>query len=286
MLSIGTVLITVYTISAAGWGGMHDAVARTLGEGGFNPFTNPEYGAGYIVFQILLWMSVDTCWQTTAMRTFSTRDPATSSKVFFWTGFIFLGRGMLPMLWGIGALTILGSGHTPLEAMPTMIARLLPTGILGLVVAGMLAATMSVNSSYLLGWSSVIAQDVIAPLRRAPLPAPRQVLVNRITNLLVSLFVLFWGVWYTLPGPVWFYLNMAGTIFLAGAFAAFVAGFFWKRASTAGGYCAMLGGAAGSIGFFFFKVPASYAGLGAFLLAGAGMLLGSLASLGKPRNAG
>jgi hypothetical protein len=36
-------------------------------------------------------------------------------------------------------------------------------GIRGIVVAGMLAATMSVNSSYLLGWSAVISQDVIMP---------------------------------------------------------------------------------------------------------------------------
>ncbi len=27
-----------------------------------------------------------------------------------WTGFIFLGRGMLPMLWGIAALTLYGTG--------------------------------------------------------------------------------------------------------------------------------------------------------------------------------
>jgi predicted MFS family arabinose efflux permease len=33
----------------------------------------------------------------------------------------------------------------------------------------------------------------------------------------------------------------------------------------------------GSIAFFFFKIPASYAGLGAFLVAGIGMVVGSLA---------
>jgi len=27
--------------------------------------------------------------------------------------------------------------------------------------------------------------------------------------------VLFWGVWYTLPGPTYFYLNITGTIYLA-----------------------------------------------------------------------
>lgn len=276
MLSIGTVLVTVYAMTVAGWGNMFDAVAKTMGEPGFNPLTNPEYGWAYILFQILLWMSVDTCWQTTAMRTFSTRDPETSKKVFFWTGFIYLGRGMMPMLWGIAALTLLGPQQDSLHAMPQMIARILPAGILGLVVAGMLAATMSVNSSYLLGWSSVIAQDVIVPLRKTPMSPQRQIIVNRITNLLVSLFVLFWGVWYTLPGPVWFYLNITGTIFLAGAFSAFIGGLLWKKANVVGGYAAMLAGASGSIAFFFFKVPVSYAGLGSFALAAVGMVGGSL----------
>lgn len=275
MLSVGTILVTVYAIAATGWEKLFQSVASTMGEPGFNPVTNPDYGWAYILFQLLLWMSVNTCWQTTAMRTFSTRDPETSRKVFFWTGFIYLGRGMMPMLWGIAALAYLGPGQDALQAMPQMVARILPSGILGLVVAGMLAATMSVNSSYLLGWSSVIAQDIIAPLRKTPLPPRRQILVNRVTNLCVSLFVLFWGVWYTLPGPVWFYLNITGTIFLAGAFSAFVGGLFWKRANHVGAYCAMIAGAAGSIGFFFFKVPVSVAGLASFALAAAGMVIGS-----------
>ena len=102
-----------------------------LGSNGFSPLSNPDYGWAYIAFQLLLWMAVDTCWQTTAMRTFATKDPETSKKVFFWTGFIFLGRGMMPMLWGIGALAYFGKGHDSLQAMPEMIARILPTGVLG-----------------------------------------------------------------------------------------------------------------------------------------------------------
>jgi hypothetical protein len=38
-------------------------------------------------------------------------------------------------------------------------------------------------------------------------------------------------------------------------------------------------GAAGAVGFFFFHVSTSYAGLGSFVLAGVGMVAGSL--LGK-----
>jgi len=216
------------------------------------------------------------------MRTFSTRDPETSKKVFSWTGFIYLGRGMMPPLWGIAALTMLGPNVNSLEAMPTMLTRILPVGILGLVVSGMLAATMSVNSSYLLGWSSIIAQDIILSLRKKPLGSSSQVLLNRTANLVVSLFVLFWGIWYTLSGPTYFYLNITASIFLACAFAAVIGGLFWSCANTLGGYCAMITGAIGAVAFFF-HVPASYAGLGSFTLAGLAMMLGSL--LGEKKRA-
>jgi SSS family solute:Na+ symporter len=275
-LGIGTVLITAFTIYSAGWDHMYQAVMTHRGAAGFSPLVHPDFGWSYILFQILLWLAVDTCWQTTAMRTFSTKDPATSGRVLQWTGFIFLGRGMMPMLWGIGALAMLGPGADSLEAMPVMIARILPVGILGLVTAGMLAATMSVNSSYLLGWSAVIAQDIVAPSRKTPLSPTAQIRLNRVTNLCVSLFVWFWGVYYTLPGPVYYYLNITATIFLAGAFAAVTGGLYWSRSNTVGGYSAMIAGAAGSVAFFFFNWPVNYAGLGSFLLAGLGMVVGSL----------
>lgn len=275
-LSAGALAVTGVCIASAGWRNLQHAVERTLGPAGFDPIANPDYGWSFILFQIFLWLSLDTCWQTTAMRTFSVRDAETSRRVFTWTGFVFLGRGMLPMLWGIAALSLLGPGQNSLEAMPRLLAQILPDGIRGVVAAGMIAATMSVNSSYLLGWSSIIAQDIVLPLKKTPLAPASQVLLNRSANLFVSLFVLFWGLWYTLPGPAYFYLNMTGTIFLSGSFAAICGGLYWRRANAAGAYAAMLAGAAGAVGFFFLKWPANHAGLGAFVLASIGMFIGSL----------
>jgi SSS family solute:Na+ symporter len=249
----------------------------------------------FIIWQLLLWLAIHTCWQTTAMRMFSTKSAEVSKRVMTWTGFIFLGRGMLPMLWGIAALTLLGHGAmqagvpspivhghavAPIDAMPAMLAMLLGPGVRGIVVAGMLAATMSVNSSYLLGWSAVISQDIIAPLRKLsghpPLQDSTQLLINRICNLAVGLFLIYWGLIYTPPGAVYLYLNITGTIFLAGAFVCVVGGLYWKRANTAGGYLAMLLGALGAIvPFFFLHKSESFAGFAAFGLAAAGLLLGS-----------
>jgi SSS family solute:Na+ symporter len=281
-LSLGTVIVTIVCIWHAGWNGMHDAVLTSIGPAGFDPIANPQYGWAFIAFQLLFWVALDTCWQTTAMRTFSMKDAGVSRRVFTWTGFIYLGRGMMPMLWGIAALAVLGPGQDSLEAMPRLLSGILPHGLLGIVVAGMLAATMSVNSSYLLGWSAILAQDIVAPLKKTPLTPAGQMLVNRVTNVLVSLFVLFWGLWYTLPGPAYFYLNITATIFLGGSFAGIVGGLYWRRASTLGGYMAMLGGAIGAVGFFFLKWPAAWAGLGAFVLAFAGLVIGSLMSRAGP----
>ena len=303
LLSIATILVSAYAVYHAGWGHIISKVSDTMGVAGFNPIVNQKFGLTFLVWQVLLWFSVNTCWQTTAMRMFSTNSSETSKKVMTWTGFIFLGRGMLPMLWGIAALTLYGTGTAdkgvplpvlngqtlaPIDAMPAMLAQILGPGVKGIVVAGMLAATMSVNSSYLLGWSSVISQDVILPFRRlfdrAPLDSRRQILVNRMANLFVSAFLMFWGLYYTPPGAVYLYLNITGTIFLAGAFASVVGGLYWRRANTLGGYLAMTAGAAGAIiPFFFLHWNETIAGLGAFGLAAVGLLVGSL--LGKPGGA-
>ena len=303
LLSIATILVSIYAVYFAGWGNIVNKVTTVMGEGGFDPITNPKFGLTFLIWQILLWFSVHTCWQTTAMRMFSTKSPETSKRVMTWTGFIFLGRGMLPMLWGIAALTLYGTGAltsgvpapvvngqtlTPIDAMPAMLANILGPGIRGIVVAGMLAATMSVNSSYLLGWSAVISQDVILPIRRAlgkgALSSRSQIFVNRVANLFVSLFLMFWGLYYTPPGAVYLYLNITGTIFLAGAFVCVIGGIYWSRSNTLGGYVAMISGAAGAIiPFFFLHWSENVTGFVAFGLAGAGLVVGSL--LGRQKTA-
>jgi len=60
------------------------------------------------------------------------------------------------------------------------------------------------------------------------------------------------GLYYTPPGAVYLYLNVTGTIFLAGAFVCVIGGLYWKRANVMGGYLAMFMGAVGVIVPFFF----------------------------------
>jgi SSS family solute:Na+ symporter len=297
LLSVASIVVSIYAVYHVGWGSMVIKVSRTMGGAGFSPLANPKFGLTFLIWQILLWFSIHTCWQTTAMRMFSTRSPEISKKVMTWTGFIFLGRGMLPMLWGIAALALFGIGPSangvslpvvhgntlaPIDAMPAMLAQILGPGVKGIVVAGMLAATMSVNSSYLLGWSAVISQDIVLPARqmlnKPELSSKSQILLNRVANLFVGLFLMFWGLYYTPPGAVYLYLNITGTIFLAGAFVCVVGGLYWKRANVTGGYLAMMMGALGAIiPFFLLHWNENVTGFLAFGLAAIGLAAGALA---------
>jgi SSS family solute:Na+ symporter len=304
LLSIATILISIYAVQSAGWGNIVDKVAHVMGPSGFSPIESPRFGWTFLIWQALLWVSLSTCWQTTAMRMFSTKSPETAKKVMTWTGVIFLGRGMLPMLWGMCALVMFGTGALdkdgipapmvhgqtiePIAAMPAMLAQILGPGVRGIVVAGMLAATMSVNSSYLLGWSSVISQDIVVPIRvamgKGELSSKKQILVNRISNVFVSLFIMFWGLYYTLPDAVYLYLGLTCTIYLSGVFVSVIGGLYWQRANVTGGYAAMIMGGVGTIvPFFILGWGANVTGFAAFGLAATGLVIGSL--LGKRETA-
>ena len=53
------------------------------------------------------------------------------------------------------------TNNQTLSLMPKYLNEILPVGVLGIVVAGMLAAFMSTHDSYLLCWSTIITNDII-----------------------------------------------------------------------------------------------------------------------------
>src|SRR5882672_2836801 len=81
LLSVATIMVTIYAVYHVGWGNLVHKVTATLGEAGFSPIQNPKFGLTFIVWQILLWFAINSCWQTTAMRMFSTKNPETSRKI-------------------------------------------------------------------------------------------------------------------------------------------------------------------------------------------------------------
>jgi SSS family solute:Na+ symporter len=211
-------------------------------------------------------------------------------KVYMGTSFFFVCRFLIPGIWGMAALAVLSPevvGTNTLHAMPKLLATIVPTGLMGILIAAMLAADMSTDSSYMLTWGSVIYNDILAPFRKKPWSDKRGILVNRAIVAGIGIFLLFYGLWYPLEGDLWTYLKVTGTIYLSSMSVLLIACCYWKRANGTGAGMAILMGAAFPLGFLVLKefeatrafaegIGPHYAGIAAYVGAALGMVIGSL----------
>ena len=288
LLSFGMIFITVYGIYVIGWGNIVEAVIAGLGEKGVNPFfpnfLKGEFGIGFLVWQLLLWTAILVAWQAISMRLFSSKDSKTGLKIYSWSGLMFLSRAVLPIFWGIMAFAYLTEPVDGLDALPLLIKAIIPSGILGLIFAGLLAASMSTYASYLLSWSSVVSQDIVGAIVRSitgkEIESKKQLLISRITIAAVMIFVIWWSLFHKLEGYLYFYLNMTGMLFLPGTLISISLGLYWKKSRTAGAYLAFTLGALPPLFYLIVSESiknawASRIGWGGFLLAFVGMVVGS-----------
>ncbi len=290
VMSLGLIAVTFLIMDQIGWNALTEAVQRHHGAGGFNPFVHKDMGWGYVIFNALLNTAAVLTWQTTIQRVLSAKDTRTGQRVYTATSFFFVCRFLIPAIWGIAALATLPAlfeGEKSLYAMPTFLGTFVPTGLMGILIAAMLAADMSTDSSYMLTWGSVIYNDIMAPFRRKPWTEKKGLLVNRMIVALIGIFLLFYGLWYPLEGDLWTYLGVTGTIYLSSMSTLLIACCYWKRANDWGAIGAIICGAAFPVGFLILeKVPATaetikgigpyYLGIAAYVLAGTAMVVGSL----------
>jgi len=288
LLSLGMIFITVYGIFEIGWSNIVNAVTTEFGEKGINPFLpsvfEGQFGIGFIIWQILLWVSLLVGWQAISMRLFSSKDSKTGQKIYTWSGLMFLSRGIMPIFWGIMAIAAIGTEIESLDALPLLLVEIIPSGLLGIIFAALLAASMSTYASYLLSWSSVVSQDIIGSIAnlitKKQLDSKKQLIISRITMAAVMIFIIWWSLFHEMEGYLYFYLNMTGMLFIPGVIVCVAFGIYWKKARTLGAYLAITFGAILPMLYLIWPNQvqdyASEIGWGGFVVALFGMLIGSL----------
>lgn len=281
LLFLAMAIITIFCFKVVGLRAMVAMVHNRMGAEGFNPLSHPAFGWTFIFWQTLMWLAVLTAFAPLTIRAFASESSEMAKRVFTWAGVLNVARAILPMFWGIAALVYFaGKGPVPIQAMPRLVSTVLPSGLLGLVVVGLLAGTMSTYAGYLLAWGSIISQDIVLGLTKRPCSERVRLGINRAAVLFLAVFVVWWGLWYKIPGAVFFYLYITGNIFLSGSFWIVIGGLYWKKANSIGAYSALLLGALSSLIYFFVSSPDEWAGrLGfiSFSAAFLGMVVGSLA---------
>ncbi|MBR8701754.1 Osmoregulated proline transporter OpuE [Fusobacterium sp. DD29] len=289
LMSAGMIIVTIYIVYNIGWGTIINAVTDTYGAAGFNPFINEKLGWQYVAYTFLTVSATVLTWQTMIARVLSCKDSTVAKKMYTKTSFFYIVRSLIPVTWGLAALTIWkpeALGGAPITAMPKFLAAVLPTGLIGIVVAAMLAADMSTDSSYLLGWASVIYNDIIAVLHKGTWSERKKVLVNKLLVAAIGLFLLFYGLWYPLKSDLWVYMTLTASIYSVSVSTLLIAACYWKKANTWGAYSAIVVGAATPLLFLIMQqIPATmelakkigpyYSGISAFVFAWIAMIVGS-----------
>jgi len=258
VLSFGMILACVLAWNHLGWDTIVETVKTVHGEAGFNPFHEEGFGLSYVVWMIFTAGLVSCAvWQTAVMRACAAESTQVVRRLYIWSSIGFMIRFMLPQFLGICAMVYLWQNEATrevlftaeggvkndfeltLRAMPVLLSQILPAGLIGLVGAGMLAAFMSTHDSYLLCWSSVLVEDVVAPLAGGKLSNKARLTLARVFIFLIGAFVLVWSWRYPLKQDLWDYMAISGAIYFTGAFALLLAGLYWKRASRTGAYLAL-----------------------------------------------
>jgi len=255
LLSFGMLMGCYFIISTIGWDTLFEIPASVNARAWVDPLADGSgFGTMYVIFMVVLSLSAGALWQSGTIRALSAKTPKVAQQLYAWGSISYLARRVIPMFWGISAFVFVSQspqllahfqGPNALSSqlgMPIFIAKIIPSGFLGLLCAGMFAAFMSTHDSYLLSWSSVITQDIIAPSRKKELSDAKRLLITRIAIVCIGLFLLVWGLWFEAPVSLWNYMAVTGTIYLAGAFTVVVAGLYWKKASSTGALIALFAG--------------------------------------------
>ena len=266
ILSVGLLVAGWLAIESVEWDNLFETVRTYKGEAGFNPVAaDSSFGFEYVAWMFFLGIVNCALWPTAVARALAMESTTALKRQYTWSSISFAIRMIIPNLLGVCAFVFVMTKSPDLQAvffpeeadvkavdnlyaMPIFLGRILEPGLIGLITAAMIAAFMSTHDGYLLCWSTVITQDIIAPLFKERLDNPTRIKITRVLIVLIGLYILYWGLIYTGEQDIWDYMAVTGAIYFTGAFSLLFGGLYWHRASSTGAVLALLVGITAVLG--------------------------------------
>jgi len=239
--------------------GSLEALAASVPSGHFNLFG--QLSKIQILSLFLTFMLGETLVPPYVVRLFLSRHTRATSRGTLWSGLFSIP--FFAIAGGIGLVALaLNPSLNPNLALPYVVQTVLPIGLRGLVVAGIIAVVMSSADSFLNSASVAFINDIVNPLLKRPLQPKRGLLGARLATLVTgSISVVFairikslldiliyaynfWSPIILVPLVATLLGVRADTrAFCAGAAAGLGGVFFWNRIlGTPGGFDGLLVG--------------------------------------------
>jgi SSS family solute:Na+ symporter len=241
--------ITVTVVGLIKLGGVGE-LYNQAGPGFFNlwkPMTDPNFPWTGILFGAPILGVWYWCTdQFIVQRVLSGKNINESRRGTIFAGYLKLLPLFLFVIPGVIAYALTQRGDITLskpdEALPTLIGALLPVGLKGIVVAGLLAALMSSLSSVFNSCSTLITWDIYKKLK-PDATEKKLVLVGRIATIILVVFGLMWiPMMKLISGQIYQYLQSVQAYISPPIAAIFLIGVLSKRVNSQGAIAALLTG--------------------------------------------
>ena len=243
----GAVAVTVVGLDAlGGWGEM----TRTAGPGFLDmwksasdpnfPWTGILFGAP--ILGVWYWCTD----QFIVQRVLSAKDQDDARRGTIFAGYLKLLPLFIFVVPGVVAYALAQRGLITLEqpdkALPTLVAALMPDGLRGVVVAGLLAALMSSLSSVFNSCSTLITWDVYKKIHPAASERRLVVIGQASTAILVGLGLLWIPLMKLISGQLYQYLQSVQAYISPPIAAVFLLGVLWRRVNAQGAMASLIAG--------------------------------------------
>jgi len=243
----GSVTVTVIGLAKlGGWGELHQ-IAGPAFFSLWKPMSDPDFPWTGILFGAPILGVWYWCTdQFIVQRVLSAADENQARRGTIFGGYLKVLPLFLFVIPGVIAYALSQRGVLTLDrsdqALPTMIGVLLPAGLKGLVVAGLLAALMSSLSSVFNSCSTLITWDIYRKLH--PTASERQLVrVGRLaTTVLVGLGLAWIPMMQYISGQLYVYLQSVQGYISPPIAAVFLLGIASKRMNARGAIAALLAG--------------------------------------------
>ncbi len=165
---------------------------------GFLRPTGGPYGWTYITgFLLLMILSYNATWSL-AQKYYSVPDERSASRTAYLSaGLNFVGTPLmlLPAIIGRKLLPDLIAQHRTADTYVLLVLKLLPVGMVGIIVAAMFSATMAAISADLNALASVLTRDVYLRILRPGSSERTLVRVGRMFTLALGAVVIGLSLW-------------------------------------------------------------------------------------------
>ncbi|MFE2299707.1 sodium:solute symporter family protein [Streptomyces sp. NPDC059445] len=250
-----------------GWGGLTDSLDKTHGTdfttawGGTGIGSDNPLGANWLTIVLGLGFVLSFGYWTTnfaeVQRALSAKNLSAAQRTPLIAAYPKIFIVFLVMIPGLVAAVLVPKIGTPgsdlqyNDAIPYLMQELLPNGVLGIAVTGLLAAFMAGMAANVSSFNTVFTTDIWAKYVVKGREDSYYVRFGRLITVIGVLASIGTAFLASSFSNIMSYLQTLFSFFNVPMFAVFIIGMFWKRASVKSGFWGLLAGTTAAMVNYF-----------------------------------